>query len=273
MKIGVLGASGFVGSALAEHLEKAGHEVTGLSRPDFELTRPATFSRIPADLETLILAAGHVGAAPQDRVLWRTNVEAVYALTEFLNKRGPPRLLVYLSSGAVYGRSKAVLTRHSPTRPDDLYGLSKLLAEQILSSMLKTEAMILRLFFPFGPGQKPTRLIPRLIGRIRGGEPVDVTRDGGLKINPLFIEVLVRQIAALLRRPGPAVHNLGGPAVRSIRQIAESLGGFLGKKPRFAVKEGAGGWLAGHPDLPSGEETDFERQLARTVTDFLNTEH
>ncbi|MBI3986944.1 MAG: SDR family oxidoreductase [Lentisphaerae bacterium] len=265
MKIGVLGASGFVGSALVEHLEKAGHDVTGLSRPDFDLTRPATFARIPAGIETLILAAGHVGGAPKDRVLWRTNVEAVYALTEFLNKRGPPRLVMYLSSGAVYGTAKAVVTSHSPARPDSLYGLSKLLAEQILSSMLNTEVMILRLFFPFGPGQKPTRLIPRLIGRIRSGEPVDVTHDGGLKINPLFIEVLVRQTAALLRRPGTAVHNLGGPAVRSIRQLAESIGGLLGKKPRFVVKEGAGGWLAGHADLPSGEETDFDRQLALTV--------
>ena len=103
MRFTILGASGFVGSALTRHLERNGEQVVPLSRPSFDLTAPRTFSLIPQNTDILIHAAGHVGNAPNDSVIWEVNVESTYYLIQYLNANCRPRLLVFFSSGAVYG--------------------------------------------------------------------------------------------------------------------------------------------------------------------------
>ncbi|MBI1879669.1 MAG: NAD-dependent epimerase/dehydratase family protein [Chloroflexi bacterium] len=172
--ITILGATGFVGSALAQRLEQMRADVVKLSRPDFDLTLPETFQKIPSNTDVLIHAAGHVGGAPRDEIIWQVNVESTYHLVRHLNAHCRPALVVYLSSGAVFGPQPQTISGASPVRPDSLYGLSKLLAERICETMLNAKVVFLRLFFPFGPGQKLPRLIPSLIRRIAQGQSVEI---------------------------------------------------------------------------------------------------
>lgn len=270
-KVTILGATGFVGSRLAQHLEETGESVIRLNRPAFDLTVPDSLLQIPLDTQILIHAAGHMGDASQDKIIWKTNVESTYYLVRHLNTYGCPCLMVYLSSGAVYGMQPEAVTCASPLRPNSLYGVSKLLAEQMIQKMLHAQAVILRLFFPFGPGQRPPRLIPRLIKRIYCGEPIEITSSGGPIINPIFISDLVEQIVQVMYAPVRTCYNLAGTTFRSIRQIAEASAYILGKTPHFIARTGEIANMMCQPDLLGGQGATFEEQLAVTIrqADYL----
>jgi nucleoside-diphosphate-sugar epimerase len=97
--------------------------------------------------------------------------------------------------------------------------------------------VILRLFFPFGSGQRPPRFIPRLIQRVARGETVDVNEDGdGPFVNPIYIDDLLKRLRDILAAPDRPFYNLGGNEILSLREIAERIGAMLGRSPIFGIK-------------------------------------
>jgi UDP-glucose 4-epimerase len=270
MKVTILGGRGFVGSALGRYLRESCEEVVLLSRPSFDLTRPETYRLIPVDTEVLVHAAGHVGETTDEALLWKTNVESTYGLIRHINGFGQIRLVVYLSSGAVYGMTEGELTCDSPLRPEGLYGVSKMLSERMFETLLRARPVILRLFFPFGPGQRPPRLIPRLIQQVARNETMEInTVTGRPVINPIFISELVKGAGGILDSPRRTHYNLGGPASLSVREIIEAIARRLGVEPRFRIREGETGNLFCRSDVDlSG---DFDSQLEETIrkADYL----
>ena len=264
MKIAILGAGGFIGKALADHLASHGEQVARIGRPEFELTDPTTFASIPADAEVLVHAAGSVGNGGVE--LRKVNVESAYYLGKYLSQNSKASAVVYLSSGAVFGQwSKGRLTCSSRLKPIGSYAISKLLAEELLGHWLRQRNFIrLRLFFPFGPGQRPPRLIPGLIKRIAAEETVVLNTDDGRPfINPIHVNDLVRQIYRIVQSPVDDCYNLGGAATYSIREIAEKIGKHLQKEVKFSVRHNDVGNIVCEPAF--ADEADFDAQLAETI--------
>ncbi|MFQ5734658.1 MAG: NAD-dependent epimerase/dehydratase family protein, partial [Planctomycetaceae bacterium] len=146
MKVAVIGASGFLGTALSRLLVREGHEVFGFGRADqrpphlpadlrwgpCDVTRAAP--ELPAGCEAVfylsqsqhyrqfahhadhVLAVNAAGAA-------KAAVAAVAA---------DARFFCYASSGTVYAPSFECLSEDAPVRRDDGYALSKLAAEECL---------------------------------------------------------------------------------------------------------------------------------------------
>ena len=162
------------------------------------------------------------------------------------------------------------MTCASPLRPDSLYGVSKLLAERMLETLLCSRFVVLRLFFPFGPGQRPARLIPRMIHRIARGEPIEINTDLGYPIiNPIYINDLVNQVVQIVDNPIRTCYNLGGETSYSIRELAESIARHLDTKPNFVVLEKKAGNLMCKPDLPGAGQHAFEEHLSTTIRSVL----
>jgi UDP-glucose 4-epimerase len=155
--ITILGEKGFFGSSLKKGLYSQGIESCGLSRPSFDLTKPSTYESIPEKTKILIHAAGAIKADPSSQTYWHECVQSTHDLTEFLNNERKLDLFMYASSGAVYKPSNIALNEESTLKPDSLYGMSRLLAETIISTKANFNTVIIRLFFPFGPGQDPPR--------------------------------------------------------------------------------------------------------------------
>jgi nucleoside-diphosphate-sugar epimerase len=165
---------------------------------------------------------------------------------------------------------KQAVTAASPTRPDSLYGLSKLLAERILEVLLNSEVVILRLFFPFGPGQRLPRLIPRLIQRIARGQSIEINTNFGYPIiNPIFIDDLVDQLIQIMKGPGQTRYNLGGETCCSMRQLSESIANKLRVEPNFIVADRDVGNMMCKPDLHTISRGTFEEKLATTIKDTI----
>lgn len=269
MKITILGARGFIGSALYQKLKNGSNEVIALYKPDFDLNNPATYHCIPPDTDVIIHAAGHVGVSPRDEIIWETNVQSTYTLARHLNENVGLHRLVYLSSGAVYGMQTQMITAMSPVHPNNLYGLSKFLAEQILTCVLAAPTIILRLFFPFGPGQHLPRLMPSLIHKVMHGMQINISPSGGPWMNPLYIDNLTRLVIELLSAPARRCYNIGGDETVSLQQIAECIGHCVQKDPLFSVTEERNQMLACVPDYAIGDIKTVYERIEETVGAFL----
>jgi UDP-glucose 4-epimerase len=148
MRVAVTGASGRVGRAVAQLLVDAGHSVIGL-----DLVAPANpidgVEYVIGDLRELarndrrlrdVDAVAHLGALMSwdtddaERLL-AANVDATTALVRALEGSRVHRL-VLASSGEVYPENDPVrqpLDEEHPLRPQTWYGLSKVLAEEVVA--------------------------------------------------------------------------------------------------------------------------------------------
>ncbi len=233
--ITILGRTGFVGSAIETRLLEDGKNVTGLSRPKFDLGNKETYSSIPDETSVLVHSAGPAGPEhPEDRY-WKESVQATYDLIEFIiSNRKNIQHIIYVSSGAVYAPAEQALTENSRVNPANLYAMSRFLSENIIRTRAECKTTILRLFFPYGPSQQPPRLIPELARKIVHGERISLNgHEGRPKINPIYIGDLVDNVLNFIDRPDKEMYNLGGSEIVTIKELADLIGAALGVAPKF----------------------------------------
>jgi nucleoside-diphosphate-sugar epimerase len=255
MRVAVTGATGFIGCNLAKFLADAGHEVvaTGRASNPAELARAkdlgergvrieegsllnAGFTdKVVAGCEVVIhlAAAQHEGNVP-DSYFREVNVDATRRLIKSAIAAGVRRL-VYGSTIGVYGSAATgELSETSPARPENIYAVTKLEAEQvILEHAAQLETCIARISETYGPGDfrllKLFRAIDRgvfvMIGpgtNVRQVIYVDdlvkslwVTAEHPASVGQIFVlsgshvmdtNSMVSKIAAALRRRPPRIH-------------------------------------------------------------------
>ena len=170
----ISGGAGFIGSALANHLAQAGHEVRVIDdlttgdqnrlHPDIHFTRGDVqdVSRLWSllqDVDCVYHLAARVSVA--ESILYpgdynRINTGGAVSLMEAMRDAGVSRV-VLASSGAVYGTQDArPVPETAEVRPDSPYAVSKLAAETYIHTIGRLwgiETVALRIFNAYGPGQ------------------------------------------------------------------------------------------------------------------------
>ncbi|HKH83604.1 MAG TPA: NAD(P)-dependent oxidoreductase, partial [Gemmatimonadales bacterium] len=193
MKALVTGATGFVGSHLAEVLRQRGDDVTALARSPTKAKalESAGIMVIPGDLhdqaaleraaeqqDVVFHVAGLVAAREEGEFL-RANLGGTQNVLSAAASSGRPRF-VFVSSLAAAGPSQrgSPLTGEEPGRPVTAYGRSKLAAEQSLkeSSLPWT---IVRPPIVYGPRDREILKVFRL-ARLR---IAPVFGDGGQELS------------------------------------------------------------------------------------------
>lgn len=243
----VTGATGFVARGLVERLAKR-FRVIGLARRkerifvranvewvNADLRRPYSGKGLPKRLDHII----HVAAIPpswpkQDpREIFGVNVLSTLDLLEIGKAKGI-RSFVLVSTGAVYGLGKRPYREDSPVHPDSFYALTKWQAEELTKAYEASfPSIVLRLFFPYGPGQV-RNLIPSLIAKIARGETVFRNVGGRPRINPIYISDAQRAMERALLLKQSAVFNIAGGEVIAVGELLRQLGKLMAQKPRVA---------------------------------------
>ncbi len=291
------GAAGLIGRVSVRLLEQGGHEVLGTDlHPAPNGLEDLTWRRLDVRRgEQVRSTLAEFGAevvvhlAARHFIPWcerfpaatlHTNVVGSQNVIEGVLEAGT-RKLVFASSAAVYGPSPRALNEDSPLGPDDVYGTSKVMGEQLAKLACGRgagfDAVLLRLFNTIGPGDDNPHLLPRLLAELRGGG--EQVRLGNLRSvrDYVFVEDVARAVVAAVESdlPGLSTVNIGSGSGRTVEEVVRALGDLVGRKlrvtsiptqrrvvdrPYLVADIGRAGAL-----LDWGPAVSFEEGLARTL--------
>lgn len=244
----VTGASGLIGRGIVERLHSDAEPVVlmrGLAAAPANVEAIAAdledsnfVKRLPAKIDAVIHLAQADGYADPDRVqtVFRVNVEAVASLLRWAQDAGASHF-IHASTGGLYGRGNSPFGEESPIRlegPLAFYCGTKRAAELLgMAYQGRFTVAALRFFFVYGPGQKETMLMPRLVRSVAEGRPVTLAGERGMRLNPIHVDDAAAAAVAALRLNRSAAINIAGPEVLSIRDVAEMAGQALNKQLVF----------------------------------------
>jgi UDP-glucose 4-epimerase len=253
----VTGVTGLIGSSLLPALEPD-WDVIGLSRTrpeenpklavpvhlvvDFSTTWDT--AAFPPKIDVVIhLAQSEYFRDFPERALdiYQVNTLSTLRLLDYARRAGATTF-VLASSGGIYGPRDRELTEDMEILAKGDLGFylgTKLCAEVVAESYTPyLNIIVLRLFFVYGPLQRKSMLIPRLVRSVAEEKPITLQGKHGIRMNPTYVSDAVAAIRRALDLHGCHKINVAGPEVLSLRQIGEIIGKVLGIKPTFQSQAG-----------------------------------
>lgn len=246
----ITGAAGFLGSSLANHLSREGHQVRGLDDlstgdphslgPDVHFTRGDVSDRpklwtLLQEVDVVYHLAARV-SVPESILYPRdynnANVGGTVALMEAMRDVGVGRV-VLASSGAVYGDlADQPLKESLIPNPRSPYAVSKLAAEnyvRTIGSLWGIETVSLRIFNAYGPGQHLPASHPPVVPHylkqaLRGGTLV-AHGDGSQTRDFVYVDDVVSGLVAAATAPSinGLVINIGSGKETSISELIKCV--------------------------------------------------
>ena len=192
MKIAIIGATGLLGTELAQYFESRGDTVVALASSDCDVTDPhsvhAALTLHRPDLVINCAAMLDVDAceANQDRC-YAVNRDGVRNLLEAVRSLGNPLVFVQIGSSEIFGRVSPGEYNIGGYREKDLpapvsaYQRSKKEAEDVLTSFASEHPKALKAFYIaragwlYGEGR--ATFIDRFVELLKSKEPLTVIKD------------------------------------------------------------------------------------------------
>ena len=279
----VTGATGFLGSALVEHLLARGIETFCLVRSKRDdrtralpsaaraidvssLTVSELKSKLAGVKADVIFNLASYGVQQADRdpaELIKGNVGVLASLLE-ATAGWPLRRFVHVGSCSEYGfpeSGNVPITETQTARPASLYGAAKaasVLFGTALASQLHIPFVTLRLFGVFGPHEAPDRVVPYLIRKLRKNELVDLTPGEQVR-DFLYEDDVMEALAAAAESSAlkeGKVYNVCSAQPTRVRDIGEAVADALGK-PRQLLHWGERPYRADEPMWLVGDNGRF----------------
>jgi len=253
----VTGATGLIGSSLVPALQ-SDWDVIGISRGgkgedkrrkggshlSTDFSKSWDTGAFPGEIEAVIHLAQseHFRDFPERALdIFQVNTLSTLRLLDYARRAGA-RTFVLASSGGIYGPRDRELTEDMEILAKGDLGFylgTKLCAEVVTESYVPyLDVIVLRLFFVYGPGQRKTMLMPRLVQSIAEGKPLTLQGEDGIRMNPTYVSDAVAAICRSLSLHGSHKINVAGPQVLSLREIGEIIGRLAGIQPKFHVQVG-----------------------------------
>jgi UDP-glucose 4-epimerase len=279
-RVVILGASGFIGGALAEYLGRAGREVVGYSSKTLDLRRPEALAALDGVLDrgvTLVVASAITPDKGRTLDALEANLQMAINLARYLGGRSLGRC-VYFSSDAVYPFGDEAVTEASPVEPADNYALAKYAGERVLQGAADAGGLPLLVLRPtgvFGPGDSHNSYGPnRFVRSIVGEGSVRLFGAGEETRDHIFIDDLARLTVGLIDADASGLYNLATGESRSFGSVVEELREIAPDEFRVERAPRAGGGSVTHRrfdvdklrgSLPEATFTPFRDGLRQTL--------
>ena len=255
MRYLITGGAGFIGSHLAEHLAKDGHEVVVLDdlstgkRENLEdagegirlivgsVTDPAIVRSALAGVDCVFHEAAMTSverSVREPRAAHDINATGTVNLLLAAAEAGVRRVVFAGSSSAYGDLSVPPSSESDPTHPRSPYAASKLAAEQYCQALQAThglEPVVLRYFNVFGPRQDPNSqyaaVIPKFIAAAVAGVRPTIFGDGGQTRDFVHVANVVRANVLASRAPAAKVAgqviNVGSGRSLSVNDLWQRI--------------------------------------------------
>jgi nucleoside-diphosphate-sugar epimerase len=250
VKILLTGATGFIGSTFARIALARGHSVAGIVLPTEKIPAPLTeaahFTAIRGSLQSLpwneveafhpetcvhaawITTPGIYLESPENYKFLEHSVEFLRQTRE----RGTKHI-VALGTCIEYRITHAALSEeHTQVDPTTVYSRCKNELRLKLEAEATRDAFRLcwaRVFYPYGPGEHPSRLCSSILAKLTREEKVVLKTPQSTK-DYIFIEDLADALLTVTEKRFEGTINLGTGVGVSVREIAGRLSAMLGRE-------------------------------------------
>jgi len=266
MNILVTGAAGFIGSHLAERLAHLKHNVLGLdclinnySRSlkklnisqlkkngidciNLDLSKD-DINSITKNIDFVFHLAAQPGidASVPSKSYERNNIIATHRLLEAVKASEPIQGFVNISTSSVYG-SNAIGDELSVPKPISIYGVTKLVAEQLVlanSRNVLFSTCSLRLFSVYGPRERPEKLYHKLIKCMLDDEefPLCIGSEDHLRSYTYIDDIIDGIVAAMdnIKVCSGEIFNIGTDKAITTGEGIKIVEEIIGKKAKLKV--------------------------------------
>jgi UDP-glucose 4-epimerase len=255
--VGVTGASGFMGSALLDHLLARDVNVVALTRTiSGSIRHDAHITWKQGDLGSyhdcvafvegvdVIVHLAHTNTPltsnrdlPSDAAM---NVVPLLTLLQAIRDAGARPHVVYASTGGALYRTdgRKPVSEDAAVEPTTSYGIQKLMGEHYLRLAAAEgwiTATVLRIGNPYGvllPPERSQGFIGVTLAHLLEGTPVRVFGDPANVRDYVHLDDVMRMFERAIYRPdGFAVYNVGSGEGRSVQDVLGLLQAYTGIVP------------------------------------------
>lgn len=253
----VVGASGFLGSALVRTLRARGVRVGEYTRKAPFLAGPGMPDDHVVTARTVFWLATSINPAVADAEPWRaqgdrdTFASMLRTVEQLAN---PPRIVLISSGGTVYDPAVEPPYREdSATRPLSAYGRAKLELEATLrdSALPDDRGLVVRVANAYGPGQPAASgqgVIAYWLRALAKGESITLFGDPTTTRDFVYVDDIAEALAAVHEHAGalPPVLNVGSGVPTSLGELAELVCEVTGTPFSGVRRESARGFDTPH---------------------------
>jgi UDP-glucose 4-epimerase len=226
----VIGAGGFVGSAIVARLQAEGASVLGVSRKEVDLQAPDAADRLRAMLRPGDAVVAVAARAPcKDLSMLIDNMLMAKAMLEALS-RAEPSHVVNISSDAVYPDEPVPLSEATPAAPSTFHGAMHLAREIAFNETIRAPLAILRPSLLYGVADPHNGYGPNRFRRLaNAGERVVLFGEGEERRDHVSIDDVAELVVRVLKRRSRGILNVATGEVHSFRDIAQSAVALSGR--------------------------------------------
>ena len=234
MKILVTGATGFIGGAFVRLARRRGHTVAAL-------TRAETASRQGwRDGDGLLWLGGSLAEPPwaaiarfaPDHCLHTDYLRWSIAFFQLLKASGIGHAMALGTCIEYRIDGRPAKENVTPLEPLSPYARAKDALRRTVEAEIASPDFAFcwgRVFYPYGPGEHPSRLCSALARKLRAGESLLLKTPGSTK-DYIYIDDLAAAILATMERGLTGAVNLGTGQGVTVRDIARNLARLLNRE-------------------------------------------
>jgi nucleoside-diphosphate-sugar epimerase len=278
----VTGGAGFVGSRTIAPLlargfevhvaERSGRTVAGATVHVVDLTDPVASAALVERARPSHLL--HAAWFTQHGVYWSapenlTWLRASLALLESFQRSGGRRFVGVGTCAEYAWGVRGALREEAELRPDTLYGAAKSALGGVLSQFARSVSLSwgwARLFFLYGPGEHPSRIVASVARDLVAGRRVELS-DGRQLRDFMHVDDAGAALAALLDSDVQGAVNVASGDAVSIGDLARRLAALDGRGAELAF--GARPRRDGEPEEIVADVGRLEREVGfRSAVDL-----
>ncbi len=227
-RVVVIGAGGFVGSAIVAAAAEREFAVHPLGSADVDLLADGSGERLRAELRANDAVVFVSARAPcKDYAMFEQNILMAKNVLDGLSGL-PLAHLLYISSDAVYSDSTEPLTETSVTAPDNLHGQMHVARETMFRATLaETPFAALRPTLIYGAADPHNGYGPNRFRRlVRAGETIALFGNGEERRDHVSVRDVAELAARMLERRTTGALNAVTGRVASFLELAKMTIGF-----------------------------------------------